>query len=83
MSNLYGTGDSCSAYGNRNFWRMYTDWFGSATGGGNPYGNVDAVTPSSTSSITVSGWAVDPDTTNALRVAFYVDGAGRRPSPRT
>jgi hypothetical protein len=29
LSNLYGTGDSCSAYGNRNFWRMYIDWFGS------------------------------------------------------
>lgn len=28
LSNLYGTGDSCSAYGNRNFWRIYTDWFG-------------------------------------------------------
>ena len=32
MSNLYGTGDSCSSYGNRNFWRLYTDWFGSPTG---------------------------------------------------
>ncbi|MGO1392935.1 hypothetical protein [Agrococcus casei] len=31
MNNLYGVGDSCSAYGNRNFWRMYTDWFGSPT----------------------------------------------------
>lgn len=29
LRNLYGTGDSCSAYGNRNFWRIYTDWFGS------------------------------------------------------
>lgn len=29
LSNLYGSGDSCSAYGNRNFWRMYNDWFGS------------------------------------------------------
>lgn len=29
LSNLYGTGDGCSAYGNRNFWRMFTDWFGS------------------------------------------------------
>lgn len=28
LSNLYGTGDGCSAYGNRNFWRMYNDWFG-------------------------------------------------------
>ncbi|GIG54944.1 hypothetical protein [Demequina activiva] len=31
LNNLYGTGDSCSAYGNRNFWRQFTDWFG-ATG---------------------------------------------------
>jgi hypothetical protein len=28
LSNLYGTGDICSAYGNRNFWRMFHDWFG-------------------------------------------------------
>lgn len=33
MNNLYGTGDACSAYGNRNFWRMYTDWFGSTISG--------------------------------------------------
>ncbi len=25
----YGTGDSCGAYGNRNFWLYFTDWFGS------------------------------------------------------
>ena len=29
LNNLYGTGDSCSSYGNRNFWRYYNDWFGS------------------------------------------------------
>lgn len=29
LNNLYGTGDGCSAYGNRNFWRMFIDWFGS------------------------------------------------------
>ncbi len=34
LANLYGTGDSCSAYGNRNFWRFYHDWFGSPIGGG-------------------------------------------------
>lgn len=28
LNNLYGTGDSCSAYGNRNFWRTFSDWFG-------------------------------------------------------
>lgn len=29
LNNLYGSGDGCSAYGNRNFWRMFRDWFGS------------------------------------------------------
>lgn len=30
LSNLYGgQSDGCSSYGNRNFWRMYSDWFGS------------------------------------------------------
>lgn len=29
LNNLYGSGNSCSAYGNRNFWRIYNDWFGS------------------------------------------------------
>ncbi len=29
LNNLYGTGDACSAYGNRNFWRDFTGWFGS------------------------------------------------------
>ena len=29
LNNLYGTGDTCSSYGNRNFWRLFSDWFGS------------------------------------------------------
>jgi hypothetical protein len=29
LANMYGTGDACSSYGNRNFWRLFTDWFGS------------------------------------------------------
>lgn len=33
LANLYGTGDGCSSYGNRNFWRLYTDWFGSTIAG--------------------------------------------------
>jgi hypothetical protein len=31
LNNLYGTGDGCSAYGNRNFWRDFSNWFGSTT----------------------------------------------------
>ena len=39
LNNLYGLGDGCSAYGNRNFWRIYNDWFGSTS---DPLGNGDA-----------------------------------------
>lgn len=37
LANLYGTGDACSSYGNRNFWRMYSDWFGSSIEGPETY----------------------------------------------
>ncbi len=37
LNNLYGSGDGCSAYGNRNFWRMFSDWFGSTLYLGQPY----------------------------------------------
>jgi hypothetical protein len=33
LGNLYGVGNSCSSYGNRNFWVYYSDWFGSPTSG--------------------------------------------------
>lgn len=32
LDNLYGSGDGCSAYGNRNFWRIFNDWFGATHG---------------------------------------------------
>lgn len=28
LNNMYGLGDGCSSYGNRNFWAYFTDWFG-------------------------------------------------------
>ncbi|WP_146082748.1 hemagglutinin [Rathayibacter iranicus] len=28
LANLYGEGDACSALGNRNFWRIFSIWFG-------------------------------------------------------
>ncbi len=31
LNNLYGEAP-CGAYGNRNFWRTFTDWFGPTTG---------------------------------------------------
>lgn len=29
LAHITSTGDSCSSYGNRNFWRNYVTWFGS------------------------------------------------------
>ncbi|SMQ70717.1 LGFP repeat-containing protein [Plantibacter sp. VKM Ac-1784] len=48
LANLYGTGDGCGAYGNRNFWRIFTDWFGPTTSRGamaidNAYQNAGGV----------------------------------------
>ena len=61
LANLYGTGDACSSYGNRNFWRMYSDWFGSPTAPvGTPEGEL-ASTTSGIGTLRLQGWAVDPD----------------------
>ena len=86
MDNLYGSGDYCSAYGNRNFWRLYTDWFGPTTGAPasvavttarNPYGTVDAVNGGS-GAIRISGWGIDPDDmTASLYVWVTIDGKGQ------
>jgi hypothetical protein len=73
LNNLYGIGDNCSAYGNRNFWRIFSDWFGSPTGGTNPIGGMDV---SGDGDIRVRGWTIDPDTADALQVHIYVNGTG-------
>lgn len=65
LANLYGTGDGCSAYGNRNFWRLYTDWFGNpTTPAGTPVGSLDSVT-TVPGGVTLDGWAVDPDSVSS------------------
>ena len=69
----YGSGDSCSAYGNRNFWSYFTDWFGPTTQRA-PVGWLDSATSTSPGVLSVSGWAVDPDTTASITVHVYVDG---------
>ena len=62
----YGIGDSCSAYGNRNFYQLYVDWFGSTQG--NPgvrnmwssaeptLSKTGAALPGDQISAAVSGW---------------------------
>lgn len=58
LANLYGTGDGCSAYGNRNFWRLYTDWFGPTNSSVPPIGNYESASLGA-SAFTVSGWVID------------------------
>ena len=76
LANLYGTGDGCSAYGNRNFWRMFTDWFGSTTGPKTTHGAVDA-TVGIACGIQLSGWAVDPYKKGSTSVWVDIDGKGQ------
>jgi hypothetical protein len=75
LANLGGTGDSCSSYGNRNFWVYFSNWFGSPTGKVNPIGSIDSLT-GSLGEIQVRGWALDPDTTGPIDVHVYIDGVG-------
>jgi len=77
LANLGGTGDSCSSYGNRNFWAHFNDWFGSPVGPGaelgrSPIGRVDATT-GLPGAVAVSGWSLDPDTGNSISVHIYID----------
>jgi len=69
----YGTGDSCSSYGIRNFHLYFRDWFGSATQRP-PFGVVDLVGDGGANTIHVAGWALDPDTAASIQVHVYVDG---------
>lgn len=83
LDNLYGVGDGCSAYGNRNFWRMFTDWFGSTSAP--PYGSLDSAV-GVRGGIQISGWSIDPKTTAASYIWVNVDGAGgpyRADKPRS
>lgn len=76
LSNLYGTGDSCSSYGNRNFWRMYSDWFGNPSlPAGTPEGVLSSMA-TGVGSLTLSGWAVDPDAiSSSVNISIQVDSA--------
>jgi hypothetical protein len=79
LANLYGTGDACSAYGNRNFWRIYSDWFGDprepAPSDPSPIVRVEAL-GSTPTTVRVEGWALDRETDDPIDVHVYVDGRG-------
>lgn len=74
----YGLGDSCSSYGNRNFYNYYTDWFGAATNlnPSGPFGVVEGV-EAIPGAFRVSGWVIDPDSSAPVDVHIYVGSVGR------
>jgi len=63
LANLYGSGDDCGAYGNRNFWRLFNDWFGGVNGppyywqfvGQTAYSNSSRTQPFTSVTTTVPG----------------------------
>lgn len=73
LRNMYATGDSCSSYGNRNFFAYFTDWFGSTNYQKPLVGVVDSVT-ASYDTVKVAGWALDPDSKANLAALVKVDG---------
>ena len=75
LTALRGTGDACSAYGNRNFWVYFNDWFGSPTAGSAPQGALDVVS-AGRESVRVAGWAFDRASAASIDVHVYVDGTG-------
>lgn len=77
LANLGGIGDSCSSYGNRNFWVYFNNWFGSSTAPVDPMAYLDSsqitIGPDK-AFIQLSGWAMDrADRTKSIEVDVYVD----------
>jgi hypothetical protein len=75
---LNGHPDGCSAYGNRNFWSYFTDWFIStqsdAVANASPRGNLETFSLTS-AGVRVTGWAFDPDAPQAaVSLRVVVDG---------
>ena len=75
MANLFAVGDSCSSYGNRNFWAYYSQWFGDPIGQVDPIGNLEAVTSPEGGTVSVRGWTFDWDSPDSIDVHVYADGS--------
>lgn len=61
----YGLGNSCSSYGNRNFYNYYTSWFGSPLGQSDPVGAITSWDLTE-QGVHVRGWALDPDSSQVI-----------------
>ena len=72
------TDDACGAFGNLNFWRFYSEWFGDPTAPSMTQGALESVSVVR-GRIIAEGWAVDPSSvraSNSVRITV-TDAAGR------
>lgn len=87
LASGYGTGDSCSSYGNRNFWLYFTDWFGSTqvpsvcSGNETPLSYINRYYNARTYMHFYS--AYDCDTTFLKSIGYVKEGAVFNTSPCT
>ncbi len=66
----------CGAYGNRNFYNYFTDWFGSTQVVANsPFGNIELI-QALPGEFQISGWAADRDTRDPIALHVYVGSVG-------
>jgi hypothetical protein len=75
---INGVKHYCGAYGNRNFYNWFTDWFGSTQVGGRdvdaPVGRLEAVADKG-GSVLVRGWAFDPNSpTSPVQLNVFAGG---------
>lgn len=87
LANLTGSGDGCSAYGNRNFWVYYNNWFGPPSyPPGSPEGQLYSIAVAPRA-VHITGWAVDPSSPTssvAVSVQFgtsWVSTVASNPDP--
>lgn len=74
LANLNGGGDGCSAFGNRNFWVYFNNWFGSTNAPAQPIGSYEYAS-GGVGTVTVAGWALDRSSSASIPVHVYVGSA--------
>lgn len=79
LANLYGTGDSCSAYGNRNFWTIFNGWFGPSVASVSITALSISGTPQVGSALTANLKGLDPTSASVayqwLKAGVAISGA--------
>lgn len=69
----YGEAKPCGAYGNRNFYNYFTDWFGSTQGvtKDDPFGGLELF-ETRPGKIVAAGWAIDPNTAGPIEIRVTI-----------